>query len=228
MNTLNLPFAQAIVHTFTNQQEFWSYVVQQSVAALELVEQPHIAASGGSAAGVFAHMPFGKMQSSTIWLTDERFVPVDHKHSNAHLLHTCLRNVAEYSFFNTSTTRAFAVEQYQDELQRRLQQHTYLFDLTYLGVGPDGHFASLFPNSPALTVKDALVTTSETDVFDVHDRLTLTLPALSASKKILVLMIGSSKKSIFTAMTTNNTDSTTVPARVLLDWPQVEVCFLCI
>jgi 6-phosphogluconolactonase/glucosamine-6-phosphate isomerase/deaminase len=226
MNTIDLPFAQATVHTFTDQQEFWSYVIGQSIAAVDKVDNPHIAASGGSAAGVFAHMPFGVMQESTVWLTDERFVPSNHTHSNAHLLHAALRTVPEYKFFDTSTTRKAAIEQYNTLLQERLQQQNYLFDLTYLGVGPDGHFASLFPNSPALRVNNALVTTSETNVFNIQERLTLTIPAIIDSKKILVLMIGSAKSDVFTKMTNEDTNTTAIPARMLIDWPNVEVCWL--
>jgi 6-phosphogluconolactonase len=64
------------------------------------------------------------------------------------------------------------------------------FDLAILGVGEDGHTASLFPGDPALDVRDRLVARVQGPD---RSRLTLTLPALSAAETALFLVIGASK-----------------------------------
>ena len=67
-----------------------------------------------------------------------------------------------------------------------------MFDVLHLGVGPDGHCASLFPNHPLLDATGAAA--------GVHDspkpppeRITLTLPTLNASRRILMIVTGAEK-----------------------------------
>jgi 6-phosphogluconolactonase len=69
------------------------------------------------------------------------------------------------------------------------------FDLIFLGIGEDGHTASLFPESGALEATDALVMASYVDKLKAH-RLTLTLPVLNAAKQIVFLVAGRSKAAI--------------------------------
>ncbi|MBI2017158.1 MAG: 6-phosphogluconolactonase, partial [Candidatus Rokubacteria bacterium] len=66
------------------------------------------------------------------------------------------------------------------------------FDLALLGLGEDGHTASLFPGSPALRETDRLVAAPFVEHLSAH-RLTLTLPVLNAARDLLVLVSGSEK-----------------------------------
>lgn len=225
METLDLPFAKATVHIFTNPDDFWQYIVRISTASIANVPEPHIAASGGSAAKVFDHISDEVLDKAVIWLVDDRYVPDTHEDSNVKTLLSSIP-IVRFNVFNTEIKRATAAQIYSDALKKELLEKGYLFDLTYLGVGPDGHFASLFPHSEALLVTDQLATTSETDEFAVRERLTLTIPAIQFSNKILVVMIGAAKREIFKQITTEQTNATEVPARMLLNWPQVEVCWL--
>ncbi len=66
------------------------------------------------------------------------------------------------------------------------------FDLLHLGLGPDGHTASLVPGDPVLEVTDALV--GLTQPYQGHRRMTLTYPALARADQLLWLITGTDKR----------------------------------
>jgi len=82
----------------------------------------------------------------------------------------------------TSRDLDAAAAEYEAQLPERL-------DLVHLGLGPDGHTASLVPGDSVLEVRDRRVALTEGE-YEGHRRMTLTYPALSAARRILWLTLG--------------------------------------
>ena len=66
-------------------------------------------------------------------------------------------------------------------------------DLVLLGLGPDGHTASLFPDSPSLDVRDRLAVAAEPGLEPFVERVTLTIPALESGAHVVFLAVGDDK-----------------------------------
>ena len=128
-----------------------------------------------------------------VWWGDERCVPPDDERSNygmakAALLDRLAVPPAAVHRMRGELGRDDGAADYERELGGRVT-----FDLLLLGLGPDGHMASLFPGSPQLGVLDRRVTSGPAGLEPFVDRITLTLPALQAARRIVFLVLGDSK-----------------------------------
>jgi len=120
---------------------------------------------------------------------DERCVPPDDPASNYRMAHEALLAHVPATAHRMRGEDCDA-EAYERVLRERLGERPR-FDLVLLGLGEDGHTASLFPGDPALEERERLVRRVEGP--DVA-RLTLTLPVLSAARVALFLVAGASKR----------------------------------
>jgi len=128
-----------------------------------------------------------------LWWGDERCVPPDDERSNYAMAKAALLDRLE--------TQPAAIHRIQGELGRDdgAAEYRYeladvgTFDLVVLGLGPDGHVASLFPKFPALDVTDRDAVGSEAGHEPFVDRITLTLPRLCATRELLFLVTGEDK-----------------------------------
>jgi 6-phosphogluconolactonase len=143
------------------------------------------------------------------FIGDERFVPADDPLNNMGTARRLfLDSYAPASNIHpipTDTANLHeAARRYESELQSfhgadRLDSTRPLFDVVLMGVGPDGHTASLFPDYPALEETDRwVVGVPEAHVEPFVPRVTLTLPALGSCREMLFEVSGSDKRAILT------------------------------
>lgn len=130
---------------------------------------------------------------------DERFVPPDHEESNYRMgAETLLSGIGSGGVYPIPTTLDSpdaVADAYELTLRTYFGAEEVRFDLTLLGLGADGHVASLFPGARELEERDRLVISSTApEGMAVRDRITLTFPVLNASRAVLFIVSGSKKQ----------------------------------
>jgi 6-phosphogluconolactonase len=128
----------------------------------------------------------------TVWWGDERCVPPDDERSNYLLAKETLLDRLEVAPRTVHRMRGeLAPEEAAAEYDAALAGVD--LDLLLLGLGSDGHMASLFPGSPQLEVEDRRATSGPAGLEPFVDRITLTLPAILAARRIVFLAAGEGK-----------------------------------
>ena len=167
-----------------------AYVVERAHVAVADHGRFTLAVSGGRTPwAMLAHlaeedMPWGQ---TAIYQVDERIAPIDGPDRNlAHLLSSLPAD-------SGAEIHPMPVE--GDDLQAAAADYASslpdAFDLIHLGLGPDGHIASLVPGDPVLDVTDRGV--ALTGEYQGHQRMTLTYPTLNAARQVLWLVTGEDK-----------------------------------
>jgi 6-phosphogluconolactonase len=152
--------------------------------------------------------------SRTHWFWgDERFVPQDDALSNYRMTREALLSAAPIPAQNvhpiptTQFSPQAAAADYERELKsfygaEQLDPARPLFDVTFLGLGTDGHTASLFPGSPVLDERDRWV--APVIGLKPETRITLTYPALESSRYVTFLITGKEKQEVFNQLRHGN------------------------
>ena len=161
----------------------------------------HVVITGGSTPkAAYARVAeLGADWSETeIWFTDERCVPPDHEHSNFRMAdESLLSKINPRGIHRMQGERGYdeGASEYQKELAAVFGPDIVpQFDLILLGLGPDAHCASLFPNNPELGIKNRPVAgVEQPGMAPLVPRITLTIPVLNAGARVVFLVTGEDK-----------------------------------
>jgi 6-phosphogluconolactonase len=162
----------------------------------------HLALSGGgSPQGLYQRLAADARYAASdwarthLWLVDERCVPDDDPRLNFAMIRSALVDQVPIPAAQVHPMPVGAPDgdhRYEDDLRGALGNGA--LDAVVLGMGPDGHTASLFPHSPALDEREAWVCFNDGEhVLAPRPRMTLTYPILCAARFLAVLVTGASK-----------------------------------
>ena len=161
------------------------------------------------------HMPWERVD---VLLGDERWVPADDPSSNARMLRETLlaHPPASHARFHPvptdRPTPQASAEAYATELAVLCPGALPRFDVLLLGLGDDGHTASLFPGTAAPGVSDRPVTIGEGKGLP---RITLTAPVLSAARRVIFLVSGAGKRQALARLLDPVEPAERTPARLV-------------
>jgi 6-phosphogluconolactonase len=132
-----------------------------------------------------------------VYWGDERCVPSDSADSNERLAREALLERVGGAHAVHPMRCADGADRYQ-----LLVGEVGRFDVVHLGLGPDGHTASLFPDSPALDADPGRLVTMNTDPHgrNVHERMTLTLSGISRGRLVVITVAGEEKREAMQAI----------------------------
>lgn len=181
-----------------------NFILKTAEEAIQKKGYFSIALSGGSMPQVVCQIVNASEKSMIDWpkwiilFADERIVPLDHEDSNYYMYKACLFDKISIPSENIIILEDLddpvrAADLYTSRILQKVENGE--IDLVMLGVGPDGHIASLFPDHRLLN-SDRLVDSIEDSPKLPLRRITLTLKSINASKNVLFVVTGSSKATI--------------------------------
>ncbi len=148
---------------------------------------------------------------------DERTVPPDHEDSNYRMAREALLDrvpVGSVHRMRGELPPDEAAVSYERELEGFFGGTPPVLDFVMLGIGEDGHTASLFPETPALGVTDRLAVANPVAKLDTT-RLTLTAPVLNAAREVLFLVAGAGKAEALAEILDGEADPRAYPAKLV-------------
>ena len=172
-------------------------------------------------------LPWDKIH---VFWGDERYVPPDHPDSNQLMARRAWLDRVDIPASNIhamptdEADPAVAADNYEKHLQEFFQTTSGDFpalDLILLGIGDDGHTASLFPHTEALQVKDRLITVGSKDAMP---RITFTAPLINQARCVMFIVAGANKRPALAQVFAPVADDLTYPSRLIQ--PQGELWWL--
>lgn len=173
----------------------------------------HLALSGGSTPLALFHrlalhhfsFPW---RNTHVWMVDERCVPLTEQESNFYTLHNHLLQHVRIPYYNihpmpVQLNQRLCVDEdrgaqlYEKEISKLVNGSSFHFVL--LGVGYDGHTASLFPDSKVDELKGSLVALTESPI-KPHQRMSLTFSAINQAQRVALLVMGKGKHELITQL----------------------------
>lgn len=152
-------------------------------------------------------------KNTHVFWGDERYVPPECPDSNYFMAFQAL-----LGHVDIPTAQIHPIPTEMPEPRKAAEQYDSVFpaepDLVLLGMGEDGHTASLFPHSGALRERDKRFTVSESPI-EPRVRITLTPPAIAAARDVLVLVSGPEKAPVLRRIFADHGDVDEAPARLV-------------
>jgi 6-phosphogluconolactonase len=203
--------------------------VRLTAKALRQHGRCFVALSGGSTPKcvfrVLANEPFRsrvKWDQIDFFWGDERHVPVDHEDSNYRMAAETLLSKVPVSpqkihrIHSELGDAALAAQRYETEIRTTCADQSAIprFDLNLLGLGTDGHTASLFPGTPAVDERRRLCVANWVVALGAY-RITMTLPLINAARAIAFVVSGAEKASIVRRVLREREASARLPAQLV-------------
>ncbi len=213
--------------TFSNQEDFvqasTSYIKALCNSEKEIV---YIGLSGGKTPlPIYQELHFEDIAKTEFFLVDERCVPFDNPDSNYQVIRDSLPEEAVLHPVDTLLPPHLAASMYSAELDVVPNDS---LDLVILGLGSDGHTASLFPNDIYSLVASERVINSINPTAPnppVRERVTMTLDFILRAKKILLLVSGIEKESSIEELLHGSKTINEFPAKKLLEHSDLTIYF---
>ncbi len=227
---------QLIVHNMSPLQSFntMQALIAPIIAELAATTGPlYIGLSGGNTpVPLYQAIAKADIDHARLFFyqVDERVVPPDDVRANQHMIRETLitpltHSLGGFHYIDTTKPITEAVEKYTKEIEAIPNQ---TFDLIILGMGSDGHTASLFPGDTHIGQSTALVChtiNAAAPTPPVKDRITLSMHTLLRAKKLILLASGEDKLPIITALLNTKTPTIDFPASFLLTHPQLSILY---
>ncbi len=160
-----------------------------------------------------------------LFFGDERHVPPNHLDSNYNMVNTTLLKSGLVAESNVHRVRAELPDANMAALDYDVELHTFFtpgmrvgedtlphFDVVLLGMGPDGHTASLFPGTKALEEKERWVVANWVEKFN-SARITFTYPVINAASTVLLLVAGADKTDMMYNVLVGHKDEEVYPVQ---------------
>lgn len=223
----------AEIRILTTPQELFESaaeeVIRDATAAVNARGRFTIALSGGSTPKNLYNLLATNARNSLPWdrmfffWGDERHVPPTDPDSNYRMANEVMLSKVPVPTANVfrvpaeNPDAAQAAEEYEKTLRKAFQLSATdvpQFDLILLGMGPDGHTASLFPGTAALQEKSRLVVANWVEKLKTN-RLSFTLPVLNAARVVAFLVSGTDKASVLKTVLEENAPGEQYPAKLV-------------
>ena len=194
--------------------DYWQEIAKESIADHDAF---HVAlAGGGTPRDFYQRLTQHDVKDSIEWnkvhiyFGDERYVPQDHTDSNFRMAHEALFSKVDipvsqiHAMVNSSLSPEQNAARYASLIDRQLVKDVNgfpAFDLVLLGMGGDGHTASLFPDTEILHENKKWVAAQFVEKLGVW-RVSLTYPTLNSARHVAVLVTGEAKAEIIAELAT--------------------------
>jgi 6-phosphogluconolactonase len=220
------------IRILTTPQELFAAAAEEvvRVATQSVGERGRftIALSGGSTPRSLFNLLASNAKASLPWdrtfffWSDERHVGPDDPDSNYHMANQAMLSKVPVPAGNVfripaeNPDAAAAAQAYEQTLRKFFQMESGvpMFDLILLGMGPDGHTASLFPGTAALQEKSKLVVANWVEKLKTH-RLSFTLPLINTAREVAFLVGGMDKASVLKTVLEENAPGEQYPSKLV-------------